>query len=182
MGEILNRREQIIANKLPPEIPDVDTLVTKTDYATASKAGVVKIGSNISVSSGKISVPAASDETAGVVKIGNGLEVDAETGALNATATGAICDKLFDGNVVQGGTTPYELSAAYTGYKFLVFVKVSGVNVEYGYPMITDAISNGANNMNASGIGSVRFDTEDATKFILPQGTGSISIKVYGIK
>lgn len=181
MGEILNRREQIVANKLPPEIPDPDTLVSKTDYATASKAGVVKIGSNISVSSGKISVPAASDETAGVVKVGNGLEVD-ENGFLNASAAGAICEKIFDGNVVQGSTTPSVLSAAYTGYKFLVFVKTTGVTVEYGIPMITDAISNAANNMNASGVGSVRFDTDDATKFIFPQNSGTISIKVYGIK
>ena len=179
--EILNRREQVAAASLPPEIVDASVVVKKTDYATASKAGVVKVGNNIDVSSGKISVPTASDEVAGVVKVGNGLEVD-EDGFLNASAAGAICDKLFDGNVVQGSTTASVLSAAYTDYKFLVFVKVSGVNIEFGYPMITDAISNDANNMNTSGIGSVRFDTEDATKFILPQGTGSISIKIYGIK
>jgi hypothetical protein len=181
MGEILNRREQIKAAAIPPEIADASTLVTKTDYATASKAGVVKVGANISVASGKISVADASDEVAGVVKVGSGLEVD-ESGFLNATAAGAICDKLFDGNVVQGGSTPRELSAAYTGYKFLVFVKTAGVNVEYGYPMITDAIATGTNNMNASGIGNIRFDAEDATKFLMPQGTGSVSIKVYGIK
>lgn len=98
MGEILNRREQIIANKLPPEIPDADSLVSKTDYATASKAGVVKVGNNINVSSGKISVPAASDETAGVVKIGNNLSID-ENGFLNAAGGGGVTPvALYEGN------------------------------------------------------------------------------------
>lgn len=181
MGEIINRREEIHAASLPPEIADASTLVTKTDYATASKAGVVKVGTNINVASGKISVPAASDETAGVVKIGTGLAVD-EDGFLNASATGSVCDKLFDGNVVQGGSTASELSAAYTGYTFLVFVKTTSATVEYGFPMIVDAISTATNNMNVSGVGSIRFDSEDATKFLMPQGSGTVAIKVYGLK
>lgn len=179
MSEILNRREQI-SGTLLPVIPSSSDYVSPTDYATASKAGVVKVGNNINVSSGKISVPAASDEVAGVVKVGANLSVD-ENGALNA-AGGAGCDKLFDGNVTQGGSTASELNAAYTGYKFLVFVKTTGVSVEYGYPMIVDAISTATNNMNASGVGSIRFDAEDATKFLMPQGSGNISLKVYGIK
>ena len=97
--EILNRREQVGASKLPPEIPDPDTLVSKTDYATASKAGVVKIGNNINVSNGKISVPAASDETAGVVKIGANLSVD-ESGALNASG-GITVEELWSGNLTD---------------------------------------------------------------------------------
>ena len=109
MGEILNRREQIKAASLPPEIADASELVTKTDYATASKAGVVKVGTNINVASGKISVPAASDEVAGVVKVGTGLEVDAETGALNVTGGG-------------GGVTPVAL---YEG---------NGSNLAYTFP------------------------------------------------
>ena len=97
MSEILNRREQIKAASLPPEIADASELVTKTDYATASKAGVVKVGNNINVASGKISVPAASDEVAGVVKVGTGLSVD-ENGALNVTGGsggGFTADVLF---------------------------------------------------------------------------------------
>lgn len=50
--EILNRREQIGAKKLPPVIGD------DVEKATKSKFGVVKIGDGINVSSGVISVPA----------------------------------------------------------------------------------------------------------------------------
>lgn len=50
--EILNRREQIGAKKLPPVIGD------DVEKAGKSKYGVVKIGDGINVSSGVISVPA----------------------------------------------------------------------------------------------------------------------------
>lgn len=50
--EILNRREQIGAKKLPPVIGD------DVEKASKSKFGVVKIGNGINVSSGVISVPA----------------------------------------------------------------------------------------------------------------------------
>lgn len=50
--EILNRREQIGAKKLPPVIGD------DVEKASKSKFGVVKIGDGINVSSGVISVPA----------------------------------------------------------------------------------------------------------------------------
>ena len=186
MGEILNRREQIVANKLPPEIPDVDTLVTKTDYATASKAGVVKIGNNISVSSGKISVPAASDETAGVVKIGTGLAID-ESGALNVTAAGGITyEELFSGSISQGGSTHVVLSKPYTDFKALQLVWISGVNMTSGTPLVVSCIQTGNLNSNQSGLSnlsSLRFDPEDATYFTVPSGSGTVTtIKVFGIK
>ena len=50
--EILNRREQVAAKKLPPVIGD------DVEKASKSKFGVVKIGDGINVSSGVISVPA----------------------------------------------------------------------------------------------------------------------------
>lgn len=54
--EILNRREQIKAAAIPPEIANPSTLVTTSDKATKSKAGIVKIGDGINVSNGVISV------------------------------------------------------------------------------------------------------------------------------
>lgn len=97
MSEILNRREKISASNLPPEIPDADDLVTKSDIATKSKAGIVKVGDNINVSSGKISVPVGSAETAGVFKVGENLSVD-ENGALNAEAGGLAPVLLAEGS------------------------------------------------------------------------------------
>lgn len=51
--EILNRREQIGAKKLPPVIGD------DVEKAGKSKYGVVKVGDGINVSNGVISVPAS---------------------------------------------------------------------------------------------------------------------------
>lgn len=120
MSEILNRREQIKAAAIPPEIADASALVTKTDYATASKAGVVKVGNNINVASGKISVPAASDETAGVVKVGTGLSVD-EDGFLNASASsGFTMTKLVgEGSLLSGNI---DLGTKVAGHKALLVV------------------------------------------------------------
>ena len=47
------------------------TFVKNTDKATKSAFGIVKIGDNINVSSGKISVPVATAESYGVVKTGD---------------------------------------------------------------------------------------------------------------
>jgi len=51
--------------------PDLSSYVKKTDYATADKAGVVKIGANVSVASGVISVanelPTVTSEDAGKI-------------------------------------------------------------------------------------------------------------------
>ena len=58
--QIANRREPLYVNELPPEIPDTSGFVTKDTKATASKLGLVKIGSGINVTSGGvISVDAA---------------------------------------------------------------------------------------------------------------------------
>lgn len=58
--EILNRREQIKAAAIPPEIANPSTLVTTSDKASKSKAGIVKIGDGIDVSNGVISVTQSS--------------------------------------------------------------------------------------------------------------------------
>lgn len=47
--------------------------------ASKSQKGVVKIGSNINVSSGTISVPNATTSAAGVVKVGDGLSISSGT-------------------------------------------------------------------------------------------------------
>jgi hypothetical protein len=49
---------------------------TDIPVATSSTFGLVKTGSNISVSGGTISVPSASDTVAGVIKLGGGLTID----------------------------------------------------------------------------------------------------------
>ena len=56
--------------------------------ATTSSKGIVQIGSNISVSSGTISVPTASAVTAGVVKIGSGLTITDGVVSVDSSASG----------------------------------------------------------------------------------------------
>lgn len=178
--EILNRREQIGANNIPPEIPDVDTLVTKTDYATASKAGVVKIGNNINVSNGKISVPAASDETAGVVKIGENLSID-ESGALNASG-GITVDVLWEGRVTNDyKNITSELAHPITDYAFLTGASVSGVNVNGGNLLLVSAMSTGTNNSNYIYVGSNNFNIRLGENTVSIAGS-TADIKLIGIK
>lgn len=54
---------------------DLSAYVKKTDYATGTKYGLVKIGSNISVSNGMISLPYASTSSYGVMRVGSNLSV-----------------------------------------------------------------------------------------------------------
>lgn len=177
MGEILNRREQIIANKLPPEIPDVDTLVTKTDYATASKAGVVKIGNNIDVSSGKISVPAASDETAGVVKIGANLSVD-ENGALNADAGGITVDELWSGTTSASYVDISATLSAETLKSYKLLLGVEGLN---GGGVAVVSANDGTYKFALTK--TVDLNVAESVVSIRNEGTGSLSgVKIYGIK
>lgn len=177
MGEILNRREQIKAAAIPPEIADASTLVTKTDYATASNAGVVKVGNNISVASGKISVPDASDEVAGVVKIGANLSVD-ENGALNADAGGITLDLLWTGTTSASyADISADLSAAtLKSYKLLLgvettkggFLAVVSQNDATYYFGLTKTID---------------LDVASDVVKIKNEGSGSLAgVAIYGIK
>lgn len=53
--------------------PDMTAYIKKTDYATGSQYGLVRIGTNISVSNGVISLPYASASSYGVMRAGSGL-------------------------------------------------------------------------------------------------------------
>ena len=146
----------LLVEKIKRKLED-SGFIKNTDYATASAAGVVKIGDNIDVDDGVISV------------------------TFPASA-GFTMDKIFDGSVVQGSETKYDLTAAYTGYKFLVVTAPNASSPDFGKIMVVADIATGANNLNPSGIVNIRFDSEDATKFKVPQGSGTKAIKIYGCK
>lgn len=65
--------------------------------ASASTKGIVKIGDNISVASGVISVPIATTSKLGVVKIGSGLTIDA-----SGTLTVPVASTTIFGSVKIG--------------------------------------------------------------------------------
>lgn len=114
--------------------------------------------------------------------VNNRIDIDALEKSSGGGGGGFTMEKIFDGNVVQGSTTVYELSTAYTEYTFLVATAPSAANPDFGKIMVVDDIANGTNNLNPSGIVNLRFDAEDATKFTVPQGTGTKAIKIYGCK
>lgn len=147
----------LLVEKIKRKLED-SGFIKNTDYATASAAGVVKIGDNIDVTeAGVISVPFPA-------------------------SAGFTMDKLFDNNVAQGSENEYTLSAAYTGYKFLTVTSPSTSTPTFGNVMVVDDIATGTNNLNPSGVVNIRFDAEDATKFKVPQGSGTKAIRIYGCK
>ena len=89
--EILNRREQIGAKKLPPVIGDY------VEKASKSKFGVVKIGDGINVSSGVISVPAQAAPV--VIDVGAYSEDDGYS-ALNSDTLAALNAALAAGSII----------------------------------------------------------------------------------
>ena len=157
MAFILNRRAKLRASAIPVEIPDASTIVKKTDKASASKLGLVKIGDNVNISSaGAISVSDASSETKGVVKLGTGLSVNAETGAVYVPdassetkgllklgtglsvnpVTGAVdvagggmtWTKIYDDTTTQGGTMDFVQGTNAFDHKFMIIETLSGAD------------------------------------------------------
>ena len=69
--------------------------VSTSDKATKSKFGIVKVGDNLSVSSGTISVPVATEETYGVVKAGgSGVTIDELWNGTTTTTFTSIASSL----------------------------------------------------------------------------------------
>ena len=99
---------------------------------------------------------------------------------------GITVESLFSGDITNGVTTIHELAHPYTDYKALIFCYGSGVNMSSGGILVCDAIQTGnlnSNNVNCGSLSALRFDSEDATKFTVPNGTGKVvGVRIYGIK
>lgn len=196
--EVVNRRENLLASDIPPEIPDVSGFVKNTDKASASTLGLVKIGDNINISSaGKISVPVGSDETAGVYKVGSGLSVD-ENGVLSASGGGGgmpTFTTLFSGET-DFGTLGNEavLSDDYDKYDaiyclfknattyyvspFFMFTQ----DITYGSTMSDHLIGTGVANNQTTGCGMGGFWFTDKVTMKANGCPACRLIKVYGVK
>ena len=134
--------------------------IKNTDYASASKAGVVKIGAGIDVS---------------------------ENGTISAnipTSSGITCDELFTGTITKG--TAFTILHPYTDYVFLQIHIVSGSEGSYDSIVSVPGLATGSNNVNSIVIANtqnaLRVDPENPTSLLLT-GSGSITnAKVYGYK
>lgn len=175
--EIKNKREDLFTAEVPPEILKAADVITKTDYATASKTGVVKIGNNINVASGKISVSDASTEAAGVVKIGSNLSVD-EDGFLNAVAGGITVDLLWSGTTSASyADISADLPAA-TLKSYKLLLGVEGTN---GGQIA--AVSQNDATYYFSMTKTIDLDVASDVVKIKNEGTGSLSpVVIYGLK
>ena len=90
------------------------TIPTYPDASTTEK-GIVQIGSNLSVSSGTISVPVATTSTAGVMKVGSNLSVSSGTVSVPyATTSTAGVIKAGDGLSISSGVLSVSKSAVFT--------------------------------------------------------------------
>lgn len=119
--EILNRREQIKAAAIPPEIANPSLLVTTSDKATKSKAGIVKIGDGINVANGVISVPAGGGSNIFVIPT---PEVEQETREMTSdeltalivainefiSGTKSLIFKYIDGNGALWSISNFEIT------------------------------------------------------------------------
>lgn len=147
--EILNRREQIGAKKLPPVIGE------DVEKAGKSKYGVVKVGDGINVSNGVISVPAASGFTVDELWTGN---VTSDYKNITSELVHPITDYKFlivswkSGVNVQSGQLLYvpNMSADGNNSNYLQF-GTNNINIRLG----SDTVSIGGgtyNNMKLLGI------------------------------
>lgn len=170
MGDI-NLLDRI--NRLAKKI---GSAITSSDKATKSKFGIVKVGENISVSSGTISVPVATEETYGVVKAGG-------SGGLS-----------FDTLYTEPETSPpgqnagITLTASSEGYKLLVVIIRSAVDSSI---FATHIFSPEEQNKQMSTAGSAPADSQAYNWKYKANGTsltcvagnsGNIWHKVYGLK
>ena len=149
--------------------PDGTTITVNSETGVASAVG------------SSYSLPAASAETLGGVKVGTGLSVTAE-GVLSASGGGITQTLLFGG--ATNTTDVYTLSAAYTGFKFLI------IGAIYSGDELFNAIINCAdirssadyskrNNLYIGGNRIISFNT-NGVNFKMPSVAFSYC-KIYGV-
>ena len=108
----------------------IDVLDGKIQPATKQGQGIVKVGDNISVSDGTISVPTATSSTKGVVRVGDNLKIeDGAIGVDPATKSAKGVVKVGDNISVNNG----EISVPTATSSTKGVVKVgAGLNVNNG--------------------------------------------------
>lgn len=136
--------------------------------ATKSAKGAFRVGHNISVSSGVISIPVASTSEFGVVKVGLSLAINQSTGAIDCVIPDASASQkgivqIGSGFDIAGGVLSRTgWSNATAGAKGMVQIG-AGFSIDYGVisvPYATDSVS---------GVAIV-----DTTSFYLDTGSNTL--------
>ena len=157
--EILNRREQIGAKKIPPVIGE------DVEKAGKSKYGVVKIGNGINVSNGVISVPGL---TYDVLWEGN-IIPDGETTPIELSHDLddykfiIACQILGGTNVTPAASIlPVEFMTRQTFYSIFLYTYVAGAGVVIDNFLFA------------------KYDTEN-THYAVRKSTGEDARAIYGV-
>ena len=141
--------------------------ISTSDKATKSKFGIVKVGDNLSVSSGTISVPVATEETYGVVKAGG---------------SGVTIDELWNGTTTTTFTSiASSLTHPINDYKAILVTNGTNVSglVAPIVPVGESGVSYGFNNLSKEI--SIAVTTDDVK--IKNSGSGGLNpVVLYGIK
>ena len=154
--------------------------VSTSDKATKSKFGIVKVGDNLSVSSGTISVPVATAETYGVVKdTGGGGVTLTKIGELDAPLNGAgskdiVCSDALDS---YNGIIVYATNNDGQGGSTFIPIDAFMSNTNYTLAMWS----------NSGSVGNcfVKLNTTDETKKTITlycaNGVRVVTCKIYAI-
>lgn len=145
--------------------------VKKTDKATASAFGIVKIGDNISVSSGKISVPLGTTEKPGVLQVGSGLSVT--DGVVSAVSGGGITTYEIFHEAGTGSWIDVTLTSDFSEFKF-ANMSYESSGTYFGGNMIP-IVSPSANDVFYLRAGSnvdlqLQYVSERSVKIVAPSG------------
>lgn len=173
-----------IVSKLKNSLSGI--FVKKTDKATKSAFGIVKIGDNVSVSSGKISVPLGTTENPGVLQVGSGLSVT--DGVVSASASGGFTfDLIGTKEGVTDNVLDVTLTADYRTYKMLgIWTQRSGggdLGTGFSFISVTQ-MQNYNDVMIENALGLVNKKSGDTTGLVIQvKGTSTAhDFYIYGIK
>ena len=194
--EVVNRRENLLSGSIPPEIPDVSGFLTATDYATDTTGGVIKVDSTYALeltSGGKLKGKEIASDNYSEANSGALISKATLDNVLAGYSTGGVTvDVLFFGAITKGGTE-HTFQHPYTDYKLLSFGTFNSTTQTYtaGGVMPVRSILTGTNNLNyilyasasSANVLGLRFNSEDATKFTAPSGSGTVAdMVIFGIK
>lgn len=196
MKSIVNRREKLRVNDLPPEIPDVSGMVTDTDYATDSAGGVIKVDSTYAIeltSGGKLKAKAITAEAyaeANSAAFVSKATLDNVLAAQPAPPTGATFDTLLEKTTATASGTEVTLLHDYTDYKVLFFVygDTNNNNTSHGCLIVPGMSQNalGTNMLYGATGNGVRVvkDGDDIVpnKLAIYASSPIQNLRIYGLK
>lgn len=197
--QILNRREAIYAEEIPPEIADTSGFIEATDYATDTTGGTVKIDEDYGVELTTAGFLRGTVETADAyAEAGNNLLVskgtlDAVLAAQPAPSTGIEMDELLSAtvNANAGYAGRFDLLEAYSDYKILFFTFETATDQSHRFsvPVISALIRQNTNHAyvgnynDTATVGKITFATDTNNKTIYLTGSQYIQlISVKGVK